>query len=84
MRLPRRDPDRYRPTPRRTLALIAVLAAVTAAAVMLAVLDAGGRAERARRAPPEPPRCAQGQLDGCVGGRLAVQVVPAAAASAPP
>ena len=76
--------DRFRPTTLRTRLLILLLAIATAGVVLYAVLDPQARMERAKRPPPDRPLCEPGQTEDCVGGKVNVTVVPAAAPASPP
>lgn len=82
--MPRRPkPDRYRPSSLRQRALILLLAVVAAVAVLLALL--GPRLQQLKAPRParaEAPPCTDGRLDGCVGGKLDVLVLPAPGAAA--
>lgn len=81
--------ERYRPLSRRRRLLLGALGVATAVTLILIMLDRTGAPELPRRTAPAAAasgvgNCAPGQLDGCVGGRVAVIVVPPAApASAP-
>jgi hypothetical protein len=84
-RLPWRRSPRFRPTPpRQRLLIVAAAVGITLliGTAMLARHVEFLRAKLARRDASEPPRCAPGQTEGCVGGTMGVIVVPAA--SAPP
>jgi MFS family permease len=82
-------PGRYDidPAPRLSLGrrlLIAMLAVATAITVTLMLLHPPGGVQRVRRvqaAAPEPPRCAPGQGDACLGGTTRVIVTPAPASA---
>lgn len=73
--------DSYRPLSRRQTWLIAVAAVATAATILLTMLSKPGGAQGARKLPAGPQTCAEGQLSGCVGGKVDV-IVPAAPAPA--
>lgn len=86
----------YQPISPRMRLLIVVLALSTAGTVMYSVLERPGLhltrpvqiGADGRRLPPprndEPPRCSDGQNDGCVGGQAQVILVaPTATATLP-
>lgn len=77
--------DPYRPTSRRRRVLIGLLAVATAATLVWTMLERVGAPPVQRVLPEDRPRCAEGQTEGCVGGRAQVLVLPAPAppASAP-
>jgi hypothetical protein len=91
--LRRRRGPRFKPTTPRQRLLIVLLAVgttLTIGGTMLArhvefLRAKFMRADAEAGAPAEPPRCAAGQTQGCVGGTMGVILVPAApaAASAP-
>jgi hypothetical protein len=66
----------YRPLTWRRRLLIVLLAVATAVTVVMLLLDPPGGVQR-QRALPQP--CAEGQAQGCVGGKAEVIVVPASA-----
>lgn len=75
------DDDDFRPLPLRRRLLIALLAVATAVTLFLMMLERIGAPEIPRPpAPAGPPVCAAGQLNGCLGGKAEVIVVPAVAA----
>jgi hypothetical protein len=74
--------ERYRPLSRRQAWWIAVAAVTTAVTIVLTMLAPPGGLQRTRRLPAGPPACAEGQLSGCVGGKVDV-IVPAASAPRP-
>jgi hypothetical protein len=89
----RRRRNDLRPTSPRQKLLIAALAVGTALVVLWAVLRPELQAIEARQkraaaaaatatARPDRPRCADGQTQGCVGGRLDVQVIAPAGSGA--
>jgi hypothetical protein len=63
----------------RRRVLLVGLAAATAIAVVLMLLDPPGGLQRQR---PAPPPCTDGQTERCIGGKAEV-IVPATGASAP-
>jgi hypothetical protein len=74
--------ERYRPLSRRQALWIAVAAVATAVTIVLTMLSPPGGVQRTRKVPAGPPACAEGQVDGCVGGKVDV-IVPAAASPRP-
>jgi hypothetical protein len=70
-------PDSYRPLSRRKTWWLAVAAVATAATIFLAMLTRAGSTPPTRKVQPGPPACANGQVSGCVGGKVDV-IVPAA------
>ena len=75
-------PDSYRPLSRRQSWWIAVAAVATASTIVLAMVSKPGGAQGARKAPAGPPACAEGQLSGCVGGKVDV-IVPSSPSPSP-
>lgn len=75
--------DDYRPTSGRRRLLIALLAVATATTLMWMMLERVGAPPVQRVLPEDRPRCAEGQTEGCVGGRAEVLVVPVPASSSP-
>jgi hypothetical protein len=73
--------ETYRPLSRRKAFWIAVAAVVTAVTIVLTMLSPPGGVQRTRKLPAGPAACAEGQLSGCVGGKVDV-IVPAAPAPA--
>lgn len=74
--------DRYQPLSAKKLALIVVLALLTATTVMLSMLARPGKGPPPVRAvAPDAARCAAGQTTGCVGGTATVTVLPASTAA---
>ncbi len=78
------DPDdRFPAVPLRRRVLIAVLAVATATTLIMMMLERTGAPEI-----PRPPAaaglapCAEGQLNGCLGGKAEVILVPAASGAA--
>ncbi len=70
------EPDVFRPLTRRRRLLVVLLAVATAVTVVMLLLAPPGGVQR-QRALPLP--CADGQAQGCVGGKADVIVVPASA-----
>jgi hypothetical protein len=79
------DEDRFRPLTLRRRILVALLAVATALTLILMMIERVG-APALPRAPSAggPARCADGQSDGCVGGRSEVIFVPANGAGSAP
>lgn len=83
IRFTRRRGPRFKPTTRRQqLVIVAAAVAVTLliGTAMLSRHVEFLRAKYARRDAAEPPRCAPGQTQDCVGGTMGVIVVPPASA----
>lgn len=83
IRLPWRRGPHFRPTtPRQRLVIVAAAVGTTLliGTAMLSRHVEYLRAKLAHRAASEPPRCAPGQTQGCVGGTMGVIVVPPASA----
>lgn len=76
--------DDYRPTSGRRRLLIALLAVATATTLIWMMLERVGAPPVRRVLPEDKPRCAEGQTEGCVGGRAEVLVVPGPASAATP
>lgn len=74
--------ESYRPLSRRQGLWIAAAAVVTAVTIVLTMLSPPGGVQRTRKVPAPPPACAEGQVSGCVGGKVDV-IVPGPSASAP-
>jgi hypothetical protein len=74
--------EHYRPLSRRKTLWLAVAAVATAVTIILAMLTRAGSAPITRKAPAGPPACADGQVSGCIGGKIDV-IVPAAPSAAP-
>ncbi len=72
-------PEPFRPVDRRRRVLIALLAVATAAFVTWAMTRKWGLTRETARHPADVAVCAQGQTEGCVGGRAAVIALPPAA-----
>jgi hypothetical protein len=70
---------RYAPSSRRQRLLIAGLALAAATTLLgsMLVSHADYLRARLRFGPPDVPRCADGQTEGCTGGTMDVTVVPA-------
>ena len=71
----------YRPVSRRQAVWIAVLAITTAVTIVLTMLAPPGGVQRTRKLPADALRCAEGQVSGCVGGKVDV-LQPAASSPA--
>lgn len=85
IRIKRRPGPRFKPTTPRQRMMIVGLAVGTTLVIgvtMLARHVEYLRAKQARTLAAEPPRCAPGQTQGCVGGTMGVIVVPPASAPA--
>jgi hypothetical protein len=74
--------EHYRPLSRRKTVWIAVAAGGAAATIILAMLTRAGSTPPTRKAPAGPPACADGQVSGCIGGKVDV-IVPAPPSPAP-
>jgi hypothetical protein len=83
IRLRWRRGERFRPTtPRQRLVIVAAAVGITLliGTAMLSRHVEYLRAKLAHRDAAEPPRCAPGQTEGCVGGTMGVIVVTPASA----
>ena len=83
LRIVRRRGPRFKPTTSRQRMVIVGLAVATTLAIGTAMLARHVeylRAKKARTLAEEPPRCAPGQTQGCVGGTMGVILVPPASA----